>query len=375
MPDDHPGSEVPKEKITRGGRLLIGAWVVGILALYAAAACLGMSRLHAYRAQTWNRFETVIAAATKEADTTQSAAGAAGTRPVDVYVGAYINYMGDIVTSGTNWKADFEIWFRWRGDAVAPGEHFQVLNGTVESKEKLASYAEGDERYERYRVQARIASRLDTRRSPFGSAALGLQIEDGVDGVDRLQYVADEGGVGVDPGAVNPKWKIRRTIGVVTRHRYPSRFGDPRLAGGSSDVRSRYGFGVAGAASGAEIFLSLFQALFVAVAIAFIAPFIKPTHVDPRFGLGIGAVFAAVGNNIVAGMSLQNAEGVTLLQMVNAVGLATIFLTIVQSSVSLYIYDSLGRTRLSRTLDMFCFAAFVVGYVGVNVALPLAARG
>jgi hypothetical protein len=224
-------------------------------------------------------------------------------------------------------------------------------------------------------VQARIVARHDARRSPFGGGVLAIQIEDGMDGAKSLRYVADEDGIVLAPDAVNPNWKVRKTMSVVTSHRHPSRLGDMRLAEGSSDVRSRFEFGFSGASSGWAVYTSLFQALFVAVAIALIAPFIKPIHVDPRFGLGIGGVFAAVGNNIVAGISLQNAGGITLAQVTNAVGLATIFLTIVQSTVSLYIYDSLGRQRLSRALDMACFAAFVVGYVAVNVALPLAARG
>jgi hypothetical protein len=375
MTDDNREHGAGSEKITRGGRLLIGAWIVGLLVLYGAVAFFGVSSLHRYRAQAWSKVEALVASAAPESGAGSSAVGAGGAAPVDVHVGTYINYIGDLLAAASSFKADFDIWFRWRGEAVSPGEHFQIVDGSVESKEKLDSYTEGDTHYERYRVQARIVTRFDTRRSPFGGGVVGFHIEDGMDGADRLRYVADEDGVGVDRDAVNPKWKIRKATGMVTNHRYPSRFGDLRLAEGSSEVHSRYSVGVSGAPSGWGIYASLFQALFVAIAIAFVAPFIKPIHVDPRFGLGIGAVFAAIGNNIVAGFALQNAEGITLAQIVNGVGLATIFLTIVQSTVSLYIYDSLGRQRLSRVFDMFCFAAFFVGYLAVNIALPMAARG
>jgi hypothetical protein len=52
----------------------------------------------------------------------------------------------------------------------------------------------------------------------------------------------------------------------------------------------------------------MFQALFASVAIALIVFFIKPIHVDPRFGLGVGAFFAAVGNNIFVGSMLPPAH-------------------------------------------------------------------
>jgi len=120
--------------------------------------------------------------------------------------------------------------------------------------------------------------------------------------------------------------------------------------------------------------MKMFQALFASVAIAFIVFFIKPIHVDPRFGLGVGAAFAAVGNNIFVGTMLPPAEGITLIAMVNAIGLATIFLTLVQSAISLYVLDTLGKERLRVFFDMVSFIVFLIGYAVVNLMLPLAAR-
>jgi hypothetical protein len=117
----------------------------------------------------------------------------------------------------------------------------------------------------------------------------------------------------------------------------------------------------------------MFQALFASVAIAFIVFFIKPTHVDPRLGLGVGALFAAVGNNIVVGTMLPPAGGITLAALVNTIGLATIFLTMVQSTVSLYILDTMGQEKLRRFFDKVSFVVFLIGYGGVNLMLPIVA--
>jgi hypothetical protein len=96
--------------------------------------------------------------------------------------------------------------------------------------------------------------------------------------------------------------------------------------------------------------------------------------VDPRFGLGVGAAFAAIANNIFVGSLLPPSGGVTLSAMVNAVGLATIFLTLVQSTIALYIEDTLGQEKLRVFLDRISFAVFVAGYGVVNLLFPLAAR-
>lgn len=109
------------------------------------------------------------------------------------------------------------------------------------------------------------------------------------------------------------------------------------------------------------------------MAIALIAFYIKPIHVDRRFGLGVGAVFAAIGNFIYIGPLLPRAGLIILTDMVNIIGLATIFLTLVQSTISLYIYDSMGRESLSRFFDRVSFAIFLVSYTVNNLALPFAA--
>jgi hypothetical protein len=125
---------------------------------------------------------------------------------------------------------------------------------------------------------------------------------------------------------------------------------------------------------GAGLFIKLFQALFASIAIAFVAFFIKPIHVDPRFGLGIGAFFAAVGNNIYIGSVLPYSSQISLASMINAVGLFTIFLTLVQSTISLYIFDTKGRERLSRFFDHVSFAVFLIGYLAINLVLPISAK-
>jgi hypothetical protein len=102
--------------------------------------------------------------------------------------------------------------------------------------------------------------------------------------------------------------------------------------------------------------------------------FIRPIHVDPRFGLGVGAVFAAVGNNIAAGDLIPITDRFTLTAMVNALGFATIFLTLVQSTISLYIEDTLGREGLRRLFDHVSFGVFLLGYAALNLIWPLVAR-
>lgn len=295
--------------------------------------------------------------------------------PTQVRAGIYVNRIGDFAMKEAGWTADFDIWFRWSGKTVKPGETFQITNGTIESREKREEYVREGEHYERYHVKARMAKFFDPNRFPLADEPLTIAVDDTVHGVGSLQYVADTQDSGISPAAVLQKLLRIKQSGVVVKTReYGSRRGDLRAEAGSAAVRSQLIFAMLINQPGGGYFVTLFTALFTSVAIAFIAFYIKPIHVDPRFGLGVGALFAAIGNSIYVGPLLPRAGEVTLTDMINLVGLITIFLTLVQSTISLYLFDTLGLEKLSRFFDKVSFAAFLLGYTAINLVLPFAAR-
>jgi len=81
-----------------------------------------------------------------------------------------------------------------------------------------------------------------------------------------------------------------------------------------------------------------------------------------------------VSNNIFLGTLLPSADRLTLTDMINTVSLLTIFFVLTQSVISLHIFDTKGRERFSRYFDMVSLVVLAIGYVGVNIALPFAAR-
>src|SRR5262249_58546916 len=89
------------------------------------------------------------------------------------------------------------------------------------------------------------------------------------------------------------------------------------------------------------LFVKMFQALFVACAIALLAMFIKPTHVDPRFGLGVGALFAAVANSYITSSLVPDTGAQTLADIVNGIGIVIILVSLVESTISLHMLDRL----------------------------------
>lgn len=359
--------------ISREGRWFVALWSTGILFLYAFGGYIGVRQLQFYKAEAEKiRGAAMGGTITELPAQSPSAKLKPGREPVDITTGIYINRIEKFSLIDSSWAADFEIWFRWTGAEINPGDRFQIINGEVESREKTVSYNQGMERYERYSVKARLTKFFDPSRFPFSREELSIHIEDAVYGPESIRYVADRRDSGISPAGIPSSLKIEKSIIVSGLYGYRPHMGEVGL--GEIGAPSRLVFTTIVDLPGMAVYLRISQALFVSVAIAFIVFFIRPTFVDPRFGLGIGAVFAAVGNNIYVQAVLPPATQVTLVQMVYVASLMTIFLTLVQSAISLYILDTLGEEKLYRIFDKASFVVFLTGYTVVNLALPFAAR-
>jgi hypothetical protein len=373
MTQEGVGQDDFKDSISRASYSFVALWAAGLLLLYAIGGYIGVRMLQGYRAETEKSREALIKSQTIEPGT-KAPEIRVSKKPVEVHVGIYINRIGEFDAREGGWTANFDIWFRWTDARIRPGETFQLVNGEVIQREKRETYTRGGERYERYQVKARITKYFDPSRFPFSDEGLSIWVEDGARGEEKLRYVAEDGGSGIRPLGIPQHLAITKTLATVKYYSRESTRDDPRISPGTPEVHSCFIFAMLFKLPSFPIYLRNFQALFASVAIAFIVFFIRPIHVDPRFGLGIGAFFAAIANNISVGTSLPPIHHFTLTAMVNALGLATIFLTLVQSAISLYIEDTMGREKLHRLFDKVSFTVFLIGYTATNLLLPLAAK-
>ena len=373
MTQENVGQDNCKDSISRAAYSFVAFWAAGLLLLYAIGGYFGVRTLQGYRAETEKSREALIESQTIEPGT-KAPEIRVSKKPVEVHVGIYINRIGEFDAREGGWTADFDVWFRWTGARIKPGETFQLVNGEVHQREKKETYARGGEQYERYRVKARMTKFFDASRYPFSDEMLIIQVEDGGMGEEKLRYIAEDRGSGISPLGIPPHLAFPKTLATVKYHSHESTREDPRIPPGTPEVHSRFVFAMLGKIPGWQIYLRNFQGLFGSVAIAFIVFFIRPIHVDPRFGLGVGAFFAAIANNIFVGTSLPPITRLSLTTMVNTLGLATIFLTLVQSTISLYIEDTMGREKLRRFFDKVSFTVFLIGYTATNLLLPLAAK-
>jgi hypothetical protein len=362
------------DAITRRGRIFLATWSVGLLLLLVCVAWLAIMPVQSEALATAGRDRARLDPLVADPGATPPELELRpGSSPTRVSAGIYVDRIVGLSVKDASWTVDFYVWFVWRGDAVEPGNGFQVVDGQIESQQREEEYSLGDEHHERYRVIARITKPFEISRFPCDDHLLTINIDNPRYLRHQLLFVPDAANSNVSSRVRISAYGIHGSQVIEKPHSYKTTRGDPRLAPGAKSTYSQCRLGIELRRESWGFYFKMFQALYVAVTIAMLAMFIKPTNVDPRFGLGVGGLFAAVANSYVTSSLIPDTGVMTVADLVNGIGIGMILLTVIQSTVSLYVYERLGQEALSRRLDQVSFAVLACGYSAINLALPLAA--
>lgn len=292
---------------------------------------------------------------------------AATAKPVDI--GVYVSQIYDLSLKDNKFCIDFYVWFRWQDKELKPFETFEVVNGRADSKEIIYNdQLDGGIFYAVVRVNATITKFWDIQKFPLDNHVLTVEIEDSQNESSKFKYVADVKNTNINPLVQVPGWGLEKTSGYALDHAYKTNYGDISLPSDAESVYSRFVFAQSIKRPGYGYFLKLFLSVFVSALIAMLALLIKPTDLDPRFGLGIGAIFAAVASEYVVASSLPDSNIITLPDKLHILAILYIFLSIFESIISLKLFSS-GREEASRRLDLLMFTLMVATYLLGNMLI------
>jgi hypothetical protein len=372
-PDEMTPESPAVEPLSARARYGLAAWAILLVALFLAAGLILVQSMRANRQASAGRHAARVDPSADEPGVTAADRDLpADAKPTQVLAGIYVDRVLELSVKEVHWTVEFYLWFRWRGDTPKSCEDFQLVDGTIESKDQEADETVAGERYQRFRVVAKITKFFDVSRFPCDDHQLTIGVELPAHVRHEVQFVADRENTAVSSRVRVPAYNLGPAAVLEKPHSYKTTRGDPRLPAGTKSTYSQLRVGIGIERAGWGLYFKLFQSLYVAVLLALLAFFIRPTEVDPRFGLGVGALFAAVANAYVISSLVPDTGVLALADVVNGVGIGVILLTVVQSTISLHLYTH-GREALSRTFDRLSFAVILPAYVLLNIALPLAA--
>ena len=291
--------------------------------------------------------------------------------PEQVYVGAYVNRVFDINLKESRFSADFYLWFRWKDDSLNPHQSFQFLNGKVDEKQEVRAKTKIDGvNYACIRVVGTVSKFWDLTSFPLDNQNMRFGIEEKQNDSSRMVYVLDKANLGINPKLRFPGWDLDRAASQAEARdeEYATNYGAPNIPSGTKIKYPQFRFNVRAVRVGYGYFLKLFTGLFVATLISFLAFFIKVTDLDPRFGLGIGSIFAAVASQYVSSSVLPDSSLLTLADKMHICAFVFIFLSLLESTISLAYFEA-GREALSRRIDHVSFFILLPIYLAIHVMI------
>lgn len=348
------------------GSRYIKYWIAIIFLIFILTGCIMLGIFIADKQTADNRHIQWITSNTTPINAEFN--NSINTNQTKVITGMYIDRITELSLAESFWNVDFYVWFKWNGSNMNPGDNLQVIDGAIEKKELIDNYTNGSQHYEIYYINANISKFFDILTFPIDAHVLTITLEDSKNQRNNLVYLPDSDASSINPDVEINGYKLGKLSLVEKPHVYTTNFGDPRLSDGNTSY-SQILTGVEISRPDLGFYFRIFIGLFVAVAAALVALFIKPTNAEPRFGLGAGALFVAIANNIITSGLIPKTGIITLADMVNDLGLLLILLTLIESTISLYIYDIRGEKAVSKRLDLISFLVLLTLYIILNILI------
>lgn len=284
-----------------------------------------------------------------------------------VTLGLYVNQLEEMSLRDGRIGVDFYLWTRWRNPEIDPLQGIELMNGRIEQIDVQEKKQVGEELYALARVRAVINATWDVARFPLDRQQVRIVLEDTTRDASRLIYQPDVRNSELAPDLAVPGYRIASGAAHAATHVYRTNYGDTSMPTGKESQYSRFTYTIELARPGLTYFFKLYTAIFISTMVAFLAFLVKPTDLDPRFGLGVGAVFAVVACAFVISSQLPETAEFALTDQINVVSMGLIFLSIVQSAISLALYEA--APAMSRRFDWSCTLLFPVVYALAILAL------
>ncbi|MBO4630558.1 MAG: hypothetical protein J5858_01410 [Lentisphaeria bacterium] len=297
-----------------------------------------------------------------------SAEGFAATAPSTVkkfHSGVFINRINDFdVKTGTA-EVDFWYWVITEGESVSL-QNLELSNGKLEPVGDVITQKKDGKFYSSRRFIAHVKCILNMENFPFDVQHVILSFEDGELTSDQMVFVPDVANSGIDSTYHMNEWDVKNIEYRVGTHHYSSSFGYLDIPSGQGSLYSHFNVDITLARRGSfwQKLFKYFWAIVVSVIVGLFSLLIRVCDLDGRFGMAVGALFANVGCSFLLSDKLPQSPGVSLAEWVSYVSLGFIMLFLVESILSLTIYNS-GHQKFSRRLDFCVFALSILFYSGI----------
>lgn len=292
---------------------------------------------------------------------------AAQAAPSKVIVGTYINKVQEVSFRDSRIAIDFYIWFRWKPEGelkeYKPLESMELINGRVDAKSSVVEKKIGDLNYASARITATIFKTWGLETFPFDNHQVRVYLEDSQYFASDLEFQPDLTNSRLGDELSLPGWRLSDFAIEAMPKTYKTNYGDTSAPTDAASTYSRLSFGMTMWRDGWGTAVKLLSTVVFATLVSFVVFGIKPSDVDPRFGLGVGALFAVAASAFVVASTQPDSGVLTIADQMHIVAMGFIFGSVVQSAFCLK-WDEAGLEERYKKVDFWSLILFPLFFLG-----------
>lgn len=301
-----------------------------------------------------------------------SRAFAADPPPDTVKTGIYVTSIHDIDFKQSEYTINCWLWLTYKRKEFDFLQNLEIPLAKTFTKSYSTIDSSNGRIYVLMKLQCVMKDSWKINNFPFDKQKLRLSIENSQFDSKSLVFVPDTLGKNYDPRFTLRGWNIDSFVVASGIKAYETGFGDPSLSKPHSEYSSfRVRISISRDAS--ELFWKMFLGIYVSFLISYICFYIHADHIDSRFGLSVGALFAAIGNKYIIEASLPDSTEFTLVDTLHGITLFFIFGVITCSVYSLKLIKADKPKQASRN-DFIVAQLMLAVYVILNIYLISNAR-
>ncbi len=294
------------------------------------------------------------------------------TTPDTVKIGAYVISLHDIDIHDKEYTVRFWLWLLHNNpDDFDFPYQTEVPNAKSLEKPDMMTDTIMGKTWCLMKMKATMKESWNVGDYPFDEQLLMVRVENTVFDQNKLIFQADSLGSNFDPELAVDGWNIKNfRVSTGTSH-YATAFGDPSVKDQNSDY-SHFDIEMTLERNAWGLFFKLFMGMYIAFLISSVTFIINPKQVEPRFGLPVGGLFAAVGNKYIIDSLLPETSSFTLVDSLHTITFLSIFFTVASSAVTLALINS-GDTTKAAGVNKISRNIIVGFYIVANLIMIITA--
>ena len=286
------------------------------------------------------------------------------TKPDTVSVGIYITSIHDIDFKQKEYTIGFWLWLKYKNKSFDFYNNLEVPQAKNVTKSFVTVDSSNDRIYMQMKLQCVMKDSWRIGDFPFDRQNLRLSIENSQYDSRYMIFKADTVGDNYDKRFTLRGWSIDSCLLSTGIKTYETGFGDETLAKPHTEYSSfRTRLVITRDASG--LFWKMFLGMYIAFLIAYVCFYIHVDSMDSRFGLGVGSLFAVIGNKYIIDSALPESSSFTLVDLLHGVTLFFILAIIAANTYSLKLFKS-NRIAKANKFDMVAAQVMLAAYIILN---------